>query len=53
MHPGSLLLKDVSAEGVLSFLSKYSFHSSSEMGGNLLADYVRRQVDSGNSFRGM
>ncbi len=46
-HAGSLLLKDVSAESVLTFLSKYSFHSSSEMGGNLLADYVRRQVECG------
>ena len=46
-HQGSLLLKDVSAESVMTFLSRYSFHSSSEMGGNLLADYVRRQVDCG------
>lgn len=46
-HPGSLLLKDVSAESVLTFLSSYSFHSSSEMGGDLLADYVRRQVKCG------
>lgn len=46
-HPGSLLLKDVSADDVLRFLSNYSFNSSSEMGGNLLADYVRRQVEFG------
>lgn len=46
-NPGPLLMSGVSHEDVLQFLDKYSFHASSEMGGSLLADYIRRQVAFG------
>lgn len=44
MGAGPLLINGVAVEDILDFLSEYSFHASSEMGGGLLADYIRRQT---------
>ena len=38
---GPLVLHGVSFEDILTFLSKYSFHGSSEMGSGMLSDYIR------------
>lgn len=40
---GRVLMRGIPVDHILSFLDSYRFSSSSEMGGGLLADYVRRQ----------
>ena len=45
--PGPFQMNKVPCGDILEFLADYNFHESSEMGGNMLVDYLKRQIQFG------
>jgi hypothetical protein len=48
IQPNRIILRDISTEIVLSFLSAYRFHEDSEMSSSLLRGYIAKQNSNGD-----